>query len=80
MTGSGPGPGGPLPLTGEAMKELVCDEGVAAIMKERMPAETYKKLEQAIKGRCPAVKKLGQSVCSGESLLHHASEKLGNPI
>ncbi|CAJ1393787.1 unnamed protein product, partial [Effrenium voratum] len=44
------------PLTGEVMKELVCDEGVAAIMKERVPAETYKKFEQVIKGRCPTVK------------------------
>ncbi|CAJ1393278.1 unnamed protein product [Effrenium voratum] len=44
------------PLTGEVMKELVCDEGVAAIMKKRVPAETYKEFEQVIKGRCPTVK------------------------
>ncbi|CAJ1436846.1 unnamed protein product [Effrenium voratum] len=44
------------PLTGEVMKELVCDEGVATIMKKRVPAETYKEFEQVIKGRCPTVK------------------------
>ncbi|CAJ1393982.1 unnamed protein product [Effrenium voratum] len=44
------------PLTGEVMKELVCDKGVATIMKKRVPAETCKKFEQVIKGRCPTVK------------------------
>ncbi|CAJ1374196.1 unnamed protein product [Effrenium voratum] len=44
------------PLTGEVMKELVCDEGVATIMKKRVPAETYEEFEQVIKGRCPTVK------------------------
>ena len=45
------------PLSGEVMKELVCDNAVVTVMKERVPEETFLKFEKVIEGRCPAVSK-----------------------
>ena len=45
------------PLSGEVMKELVCDKAVVTVMKERVPEETFLKFEKVIEGRCPAVSK-----------------------
>ena len=45
------------PLSGEVMKELVCHKAVAAVMKKRVPEETFLEFEKVIEGRCPAVSK-----------------------
>ena len=41
------------PLSGEVMKDLVCDKAVAAVMKKRVPEEIFLEFEKVIEGRCP---------------------------
>mmetsp|Transcript_51060 Transcript_51060/g.108487 ORF Transcript_51060/g.108487 Transcript_51060/m.108487 type:complete len:171 (+) Transcript_51060:3-515(+) len=40
------------PLTGEVLKELVCDETIHAIMKTRLPEELYQNFQLVIKDKC----------------------------
>ena len=41
------------PITGDIMKEVLCDGAIHATMKERIEDRLYKDFEEVIKGRCP---------------------------